>query len=104
MAHTWTIAAMDYEVSSGGKTNVVTQVHWRCDKADGDHTGSLYGSVGLEAPGESFVEWADITESTAVGWAKAAIGADEVTVIEASIDAQITEAKTPTTGAGIPWS
>ena len=103
MAHTWTIAAMDYEVSSGGKTNVVTQVHWSCDKADGDNTGSLYGSVGLEAPGESFVEWADITESTAVGWAKAAIGADEVTVIEASIDAQITKLKTPTTGSGVSW-
>ena len=104
MAHTWTIAAMDYDVSSGGKTNVVTQVHWRCDKVDGDHTGSRYGSVGLEAPGESFVEWADITESTAVGWVKAAIGADEVTAIEAAVDAQITESKTPTTGAGIPWS
>jgi hypothetical protein len=59
--------------------------------------------VGLEAPGESFVEWADIAESTAIGWAKAAIGADEVTAIEAAVDAQITESKTPTTGAGIPW-
>ncbi len=103
MAHTWTIAAMDYDVSSGGKTNVVTQLHWRCMKADGDHTGSRYGSVGLEAPGESFVEWNDITESTAVGWAKAAIGADQVTAIETSIDAQITESKTPTTGSGVSW-
>jgi len=104
MAHTWTIAAMDYDVSSGGKTNVVTQLHWRCTKVDGDHTGSSYGSVGLGAVGDSFVEWADITEATAIGWAKAAIGADEVTAIEAAIDAQIAELKTPTTGAGIPWS
>ena len=104
MAHTWTVATMDYDVSSGGKTNVVTTLHWRCSKTDGDHTGGSYGSVGLEAPGETFVEWADITEETAVGWAKAAIGTDEVTAIETAIDAEIAESKTPTTGAGIPWS
>jgi len=103
MAHTWTIAAMDYDVSSGGKTNVVTQLHWRCTKTDGDHTGSSYGSVGLAAVGDTFIEWDDIAESTAVGWAKAAIGTDEVTAIEASIDAQITESKTPTTGSGVSW-
>tara|TARA_R100001509_G_scaffold7497_1_gene4329 strand:- start:1461 stop:1775 length:315 start_codon:yes stop_codon:yes gene_type:complete len=104
MAHTWTISAMDYDVSSGGKTNVVTQLHWRCTKTDGDHTGSSYGSVGLEAPGESFVAWDDITEATAIGWAKAALGADAVTATEAAIDAQITESKTPTTGTGVSWS
>ena len=103
MAHTWTISTMDYEVSSGGRANVVTQVHWRCTKVDGDHTGSRYGAVGLEAPGESFVEWADITEATAIGWAKAAISADEVTAIEASIDAQIAEKAAPTTGSGVSW-
>ena len=103
MAHTWTIAAMDYDISSGGKTNVVTQLHWRCTKTDGDHTRSSYGSVGLGVVGDSFVEWADITESTAVGWAKDAIGTDQVTAIEAAIDAQITESKTPTTGSGVSW-
>ena len=103
MSHTWTVSTMDYDVSSGGKTNVVTQVHWRCTKTDGDHTGSSYGSVGLGAVGDSFVEWADITEETAIGWAKDAIGTDEVTAIEAAIDAQITESKTPTTGSGVSW-
>jgi len=104
MAHTWTIAQMDYDVSSGGKTNVVTQLHWRCTKTDGDHSGSAYGAEGLAAPGDTFVEWADVTESTAVGWAKAALGSDEVTAIEARVDAQIAELKTPTTGTGVSWS
>ena len=104
MAHTWTISAMDYDVSSGGKTNVVTTVHWRCVKVDGDHTGLRYGSVGLEAPGDSFVEWADITEATAIGWAKAALGTDDVTAIEAAVDAQIAELNTPTRGTGISWA
>lgn len=103
MAHTWTVSAMDYNVSQDGHTNVVTCVHWRCSKVDGDNSGSSYGTAGLEAPGETFVEWADITEATAIGWAKAAIGTDEVTAIEAAIDAQIAELATPTVGAGIPW-
>ena len=104
MAHIWTVPAMDYDVSSGGKTNVVTTVHWRCTKTVGDNTGLSYGSIGLAAPSGSFVEWDDITESTAVGWAKAALGSDEVTAIEARVDAQIAEEANPTTGEGVPWS
>tara|TARA_B100001063_G_scaffold243651_1_gene274756 strand:+ start:1201 stop:1512 length:312 start_codon:yes stop_codon:yes gene_type:complete len=103
MAHTWTVSAMDYTISQDGKTNVVNTVHWRCSKTVGDNSGSSYGTVGLEAPSGSFVEWADITEATAVGWAKAALGDDQVAATEAAIDAQIAEEANPTTGEGVPW-
>ena len=99
----WTVSAMDYAVSQDGHTNVVNTVHWRVSKTDGDHSGSSYGTVGLEPPGESFVEWADITEDMAVGWAKAALGAEQVSSIEAAIDAQIAEQATPTSGTGVSW-
>ncbi len=99
----WTVSAMDYTVSQDGHTNVVNTVHWRCSKEDGDHSGSSYGTVGLEAPSGSFVEWADITEETAVGWAKAVMGDDEVAAVEAAIDAQIAELATPTSGTGVSW-
>ena len=104
MAHTWTVATMDYDATQGDKSNVVTCVHWRCSKTDGDHSGSSYGTVGLEAPSGTFVEWNDITEATAIGWAKDALGTDEVTAIEAAIDAQIAEKAAPTRGAGISWA
>ena len=103
MAHTWTVSAMDYTVSQDGHTNVVNTVHWRCSKTVGENSGSSYGTVGLEAPGESFVEWADITEVTAVGWAKAAMGDEQVAAVEASIDAQIAEQANPTSGTGVSW-
>ena len=103
MAHTWTVSAMDYTVSQDGHTNVVNTVHWRCSKTDGDNSGSSYGTVGLEAPSGSFVEWADVTEATAVGWAKAALGDDQVAATEAAIDAQIAELATPTSGTGVSW-
>ena len=99
----WTVSAMDYTVSQDGHTNVVNIVHWRCSKTDGDNSGSSYGTVGLEAPGESFVAWGDITESTAVGWAKAAMGGDEVAAVEAAVDAQIAEQANPTHGTGVSW-
>ena len=103
MSHTWTVSAMDYTVSQDGKTNVVNTVHWRCSKTVGENSGSSYGTVGLEAPSGSFVEWADVTEATAVGWAKAALGDDEVAAVEAAIDAEIAELATPTTGTGVSW-
>ena len=103
MSINWTVATMDYAVSQDGLSNVVTIVHWLCSKADGDYSGSSYGAVALEPPGESFVEWADITEDMAVGWAKAAMGNDEVAAVEASIDAQIAEQANPTTGTGVSW-
>jgi len=99
----WTVSAMDYTVSQDGHTNVVNTVHWRVSKTDGDNSGSSYGTVGLEAPSGSFVEWADITEATAVGWAKAALGDDQVAATEAAIDAQIAEQATPTSGTGVSW-
>jgi hypothetical protein len=99
----WTVSAMDYAVSQDGLANVVTTVHWRVSKEDGDNSGSSYGTVGLEPPGESFVEWADITEDMAVGWAKAALGDEQVAATEAAIDAQIAEQANPTTGTGVSW-
>jgi hypothetical protein len=99
----WTVSAMDYTVSQDGHTNVVNTVHWRVSKEDGDNSGSSYGTVGLEAPSGSFVEWADVTEEMAVGWAKAAMGDEQVAATKAAIDAQIAEQATPTSGTGVSW-
>lgn len=103
MSHVWSIGALDYTVSSGSKTNVVGTVHWRASKTEGDHTVSVYGSIGLADPGDTFIEWADVTQADAIAWAKAALGSDEVTRLEASLDAQLTEKVTPTKGSGQPW-
>ncbi len=100
----WTISSMDYNVSQDGHTNVVTAIHWRVSKTSGEHTAETYGVVGLEAPGEVFLGWADITYDTALGWAQAAIGAEHITNIENNLDAQIAEQATPTTGSDVPWS
>jgi len=104
MAVTWNVVALDATKTVGSLSDVVTTVHWTASDADGDHTGSAYGSVGLaEADSKTFTAYADITKDNAIAWVKAALGSDEVTNIETSVAAQITEAKTPTTTSGVPW-
>tara|TARA_Y100000114_G_scaffold100327_1_gene93503 strand:+ start:766 stop:1083 length:318 start_codon:yes stop_codon:yes gene_type:complete len=105
MAVTWNVVSLDATKTVGSLSDVVTTVHWTANDSDGNHTGSAYGSVGLaEADSGSFTAYKDITKDNAIAWAKAAIGSDEVTRIETSIAAQITESKTPTTTTGVPWS
>ena len=113
MAVTWDVVSLDATKTVGSLSDVVTTVHWTASDSEtvgsGDsavvHSGSRYGSVGLaEADSSSFTAYASITKDNAIAWAKAALGTDEVTRIETSIDAQITESKTPTTTTGVPWS
>ena len=113
MAVTWNVVSLDATKTVGSLSDVITTVHWTASDSEtvgsGDsaviHSGSSYGSVGLaEADSGSFTAYADITKDNAVAWAKAALGADEVTAIETGIAAQITESKTPTTSTGVPWS
>ena len=108
MAVTWSVTTLDSTKTVGSLSDVVTSVHWIASDSEtvgeDTYTGSSYGSVGLaEADSSSFTAYGSITESDAVSWAKAALGADEVTYIETSIAGQITEAKTPTTSTGVPW-
>tara|TARA_R100000353_G_scaffold88372_1_gene65567 strand:- start:23 stop:349 length:327 start_codon:yes stop_codon:yes gene_type:complete len=108
MAVTWSVVCLDSTKTVGSLSDVVTTVHWTASDSEtvGEktYTGSSYGCVGLaEADPSSFTAYADIKESDAVAWAKAAIGADEVTAIETAIAAEITEAKTPTSTSGVPW-
>jgi len=113
MAVTWNVVSLDATKTVGSLSDVVTTVHWTASDSEtvgsGDsavvHNGSSYGSVGLaEADSGSFTAYADITKDNAIAWAKAVLGADEVTKIETSIAEQISESKTPTISTGVPWS
>lgn len=68
------------------------------------YSASSIGTVGLDAPdAENFTAYADITEADAIAWCEAKVGAEQMTVIEASLDAQLAEQQTPTKGTGVPW-
>ena len=107
MAVKWEAVQLERLLKDGDKDNVVTTVHWQAtdSEVDGENTysGRCYGTVGLAAPGDSFTPYADITEEQAVGWAKAALGDDQVAEEEKSIENQIDQQKNPTNGEGVPW-
>ena len=111
MSYQWKVAALDYEVSQDGLSNVVTTVHWTCSKEDEDgNSGYAYGTHSLPKPDpRNFVEWDNLDEFTVLSWmtsdmvAKADEGENPAMAVEASVDAQIAEQANPTSGSGVPW-
>ena len=103
MAIKWTIPSMDRDLKSGDNENIITTIHWRASDEDADgNTGSSYGSVSVTLVGTPKA-YADVTEADAIGWAKDALGADEVKSIEDNIASQISAMKTPITASGVSW-
>jgi len=98
MAVTWTISTLERNTSDDG----VIVAHWRASDADGEHSGSSYGTCGFtpDSTADGYTAYADITEAQAIGWVKDDVDAD---AIEASIAAQIAESKAPAVSVGTPW-
>ena len=96
MAVTWTISTYNNTVIS------VVVAHWQASDADGEHTGSSYGSCGFtpDADADGYVAYDSLTEETVIGWVKADVDADAV---EASIASQIADSKAPAISTGVPW-
>jgi hypothetical protein len=103
--YTWIVALMDCYPEHEGQTDVVFNVHWRCNGEDGEYTGSVYGSQALALDPEApFIPFADLTEAQVVGWVKDAMGEEAVAALEANIDGQIANAKNPpVVNPALPW-
>ena len=103
---TWTINAMDCYPTHEGQTDVVYTIHYSVSGADGDYTGSSYGTVRVTYdPATPFVPYASLTQSQVVGWAKAALGDEQVASIESGISNQISQQKNPTSVTlSLPWA
>ncbi len=101
-AFTWAVGSMDRQLSNGAVTNV----HYTVSASDGTYSSSAYGSVGLDQPEDDseLTAYSELTESWAISALQAKLGgADKVAEIEAALQAQITEQRTPTQGSGLPW-
>jgi hypothetical protein len=99
---TWEVNTLQRELADG----YVNKVIYRVNGTDGTYTTRATGEVDLPKP-ETLIPYGDLTESTVIGWVKAKLDADNagtVAKIEAAIDANIAEQKTPVYGVGKPWS
>ena len=110
MAVTWTVNSLDVAKTKNSLSDVVINVHWYAsDIADdgkgSSFIGSQYGSAAMADPDSgSFTPYADLEKDTVIGWAKSALGADEVAKIEANIAAQLAAWESPPTYSGVPWT
>ena len=103
MAITWKINTLDRDLTQGDNENIITTIHWTVSDSDADgNTGSAYGSVGVTLVGTP-TPYADVTEADAIGWAKDALGDEQVTAIEAGIASQIDALANPVTASGVPF-
>ena len=94
---TWNIAQMERHTADG----IVTTVHYTVDASDSVYRSSAYGSIGLEAPEDNIIPYADLTPEIVIGWVQDKLNVEE---IEAALQAQLDQQRTPTTAAGVPWS
>jgi hypothetical protein len=98
---TWGVAQMERILADG----IVFTVHYTINANDGTYSSSAYGSVGLEAPEGNVIPYSDLTPEIVIGWVQEKLGGEEkVAEIEAALQAQIDQQRTPTTAAGVPWS
>ena len=99
---TWTVNTLERTVADG----IVSVVHYSVNANDGTYSAGAYGSIGLDAPaeGDDIIPYADLTETWAIDALQAKLGgAEKVTEIEAALQVQIDEQRTPTKGTGTPW-
>ncbi len=105
ISYTWDVSTVDTYPTKDSKSDVVHNVHWKLiatDDTNKDSDGnnwstSIYGSQTVDTSDLSdFTAFADLTASDVQGWVEAALGADEVTAMKASLDATIAKLITPT--------
>jgi hypothetical protein len=97
---TWAIANLERETEDG----YVFCAHYTISANDGTYSSSAYGSIGFQRP-DNLIPYADLTEDTVISWVKEALGGDEkVAEIEAALQSQINEQRSPSKAAGVPWA
>ena len=106
---TWTISQTDFVLSEDGLTNVINNLHWRCNASETnggkDYAAGAYGTQGLAAPDPStFTAYESVSMADCIAWLKAEMGDDAVTALEDGLQSDIDAQITPTEGHGTPWS
>ncbi len=79
--------------------DTVITAHWNASLTDGELTASAYGSQSFtrDADSPTYIPFDALVESDVVSW----LDLDEG--LEANLQAQLDEQKTPTTVSGTPW-
>ena len=105
ISYSWNVSTVDTYPTHNSQSDVVYNVHWRLTATDDTNkdsdgnnwTAEVYGTQAVDTSDlSSFTAFADLTASDVQGWVESALGADKVTEMKASLDANIAAKITPT--------
>ena len=100
---TWEINKLERDLSDGYVTKVIYRVKGLSDSVEKARTTGEINFVKPESLPSDFVAYDSLTSSKVLGWVTTSLGTDQVTAIETDLEAEVTEAVTPTTATGVPW-
>ena len=100
----WNCRTVDVYPTDETYADVVYNVHWivtgtsdQLDPQDNPYTATSIGTQTLNTSDiTDFIPFEDLTNEEVVAWTQAAMGEEQVTQIEANIEAQIENLITPT--------
>jgi hypothetical protein len=100
----WDCRTVDVYPTSGDNTDVVYNVHWRLtgvsdqlDANDNPYSATVIGTQTLSTEEiVDFVPFEDLTHEQIITWTQEAIGTEQVTSMEESVNNQIDNLITPT--------
>ncbi len=97
---TWSIANLERETADG----YVFTAHYTVDAKDDAYSAGAYGSIGFERPEGELIPFSELTPELLVGWVKDKLTAEKVAEVEAALQAQLDEQRTPSKAGGLPWA
>ena len=100
----WNCKTVDCYPEQDNEADVVYNVHWivtgTSDQVDPQGQAYSATNIGTQTLDTSqittFIPFEDLTNDEVVAWTKSAMGAEQVTAIEASLESQINSLITPT--------
>jgi uncharacterized lipoprotein YmbA len=100
--YTWEVESLDC-VPDG---KIVSCIHWRVKSTDGTNTSEVYGVQPLVFNTKNaFINYADLTKDTVIGWVQEAMGIDAVTALQETLDKQLEAlANPPIITPPLPWA
>ena len=98
ITYAWNVSTVETYPTKDSNSDVVHNVHWRLTATDGTNkdsdgnnwTAGVYGSQALDTDSiSSFTAFGSLDAAKVQGWVEAALTADKVTEMKASLKAQI---------------